>query len=363
VVEPARPAALTRRHFLTLAAAAAALPVVAGCDVAKIAAAAPARAAAPGPAPTFTADGIRPQVDTPAPSASPAGYQVPPLGEAAALRPDSLLVLSYHNICADGGAQPADHDHYTVSAGAFAGHVDLLRRAGFHSVSLSEVGRAARSGRPLPPGSVLITFDDGDAGQWIYADRILAAAGFTAAAFVITSHLGADPAHLTWPETVAMARNGRWEIGAHTHDHHHFVRTSGSTDPASVLINRIWDPVTGLQTTGAARAAFEADLQTSLAMVSAAGIARPQAFAYPFSQSTSPTNDPAFATHVRQRLSATFPLLFTNTSPGRAAQPQDLRSGMVPRLEVHRDMSALDLYDQIRAADAISGIRIFQATR
>jgi len=203
---------------------------------------------------------------------------------------------------------------------------------------------------------VLITFDDGDAGQWIYADRILAAAGFRATAFVITSHLGESPGHLTWPETVAMAGSGRWEIGAHTHDLHHFVRTGPSGGRASVLINRTWDPVTGLQTAGDARAGFEADLQASLTKMAQAGIARPQAFAYPFSQWAAPTNDPEFATHVRHRLADTFPLLFTNTFPGRTARPQDLRSGMLPRLEVRREMSLLDVYDQIRAADTISGI-------
>lgn len=358
MVPALHPPALTRRRFLTLSAAAAAVPVVAGCGGIRVE---PAGSGAPSlqlSVPAGAGDGVRSQVRTPLAPAQGSTYDpglVTPAAEG--LRADSLLVLSYHNVTADGLPRPHGRaDHYTVAAAAFAAQMDMLRRSGFASVRIADVLDAQRTGRPLPPRSVLITFDDGGAGQWIYADPVLAAAGFTATTFVITGHLGRNPGQLTWDETVALAHSGRWDIGAHTHDHHHLVPSTASRKAASVLINRAWDPGAGrLQAAGDARAGFETDLDTSIRMLSRAGISRPQSFAYPFSQVSAPTNDPAFAAFVRGRLAATFPLLLTNTSPGRMARPQDLRAGMLPRLEVRHDMTTLDLYEQIRAADTIGG--------
>jgi peptidoglycan/xylan/chitin deacetylase (PgdA/CDA1 family) len=264
-------------------------------------------------------------------------------------------VLSYHNVTADG-RQPGDRrkDAYTVSAADFAGQMAMLVRSGFRSVRLADVLRARQAGRPLPPRSVLITFDDGGDGQWVYADRILAAAGLTAVSFLISGHLGASPAYMSWPEAQALAGTGRWDIGAHTHDHHHFVATGAVTPPASVLINRVWDLTTAsLQSLDDARASFDADLATHLSLLDRAGLGRPQAFAYPFSQVAEPTNDDTFAAYVNGHLAATFPLRMTNSKPGRTVRPEDLRTGLLPRLEVRHGETTLDLFERIRAADSM----------
>ena len=154
----------------------------------------------------------------------------------------------------------------------------------------------------------------------------------------------------------ALAGSGRWDIGAHTHDYHHRVATGQSSAPASVLINRGWDPTTRtLQSAPAARAAFAADVDTCLETFARAGIARPAAFAYPFSQVGSPTNDVEFAGYVRSHLAESFPLLLTNTTPGRLARREDLAAGILPRVEVRHGTSALNLFERIRAADKIAG--------
>jgi poly-beta-1,6-N-acetyl-D-glucosamine N-deacetylase len=368
MVDRARPPALTRRRFLTLSAAAATVPVLSGCGAVRtgtVTGQAVAGQAVAGQAVTVqavtvtTPDGIRPQVDTPLgpDQASVFGAWPGPPAALGPVRGDSLLVLSYHNVTADGLHQGTGRsDRYTVSAADFAAHIDMLRRTGFRSVRLGDVLDARRSGRPLPQRSVLITFDDGGAGQWIYADRVLAAAGFSAATFLITGHLGASPSYLSWPEAQALAGTGRWDIGAHTHDHHHLVSTGPSGPRASVLINRVWDRASStLQPVDVARAMFEADLNTSLTLLARAGLAKPRAFAYPFSQVDVPTNDAAFAAYVRGRLAGTFPLLVSNTSPGRTARPEDLHAGMLPRVEVRHNMSTLNLFEQIGAADTIRG--------
>lgn len=272
------------------------------------------------------------------------------LGEGA---PDHLLILSYHDITTRGLRRTDGRpDHYTVSATDFAAQMQMIASSGFRSVTIGDVVRSTTGGVPLPARSVLITFDDGGAGQWIFADRILADLGLHAVAFLITGHLGASPAYLSWPEAQALGRSGRWDIQAHTHNQHHFVPTGLLTPAASVLINRIWDPLSrSLEPAAAARVRVEHDLETCLELLDRHGLGRPDAFAYPFSQVDQPTNDPAFAAAVAGVLSSRFALRVSNTSPGRLAQPADLRRGRLPRLEVQHGLTALDLFDRIRAAD------------
>lgn len=355
MTDPGRPG-LSRRRFLALGAAAAAVPVLGGCSGARVSAEfAPGASRGLG---ARAATWVRDQVSTALPRqpewARGMGWGAQALGAGA---PDHLLILSYHDVTADGLRRTDGRaDRYTVSAAAFAAQMQMLASSGFRSVRISDVVRSATGGVALPARSVLITFDDGGAGQWIFADRVLADLGLHAVAFLITGHLGASPAYLSWPEAQALDRSGRWDIQAHTHDQHHFVPTGALTPPASVLINRIWDPVSRtLEPAAAARARVEADLATCLDLLGRNGLDRPDAFAYPFSQVDQPTNDPAFAAAVAGVLASRFALRLSNTSPGRLAQPADLRRGTLPRLEVQHGVTALDLFDRIRATDTPRG--------
>jgi poly-beta-1,6-N-acetyl-D-glucosamine N-deacetylase len=365
MVDPARRSALSRRRFLTLSAAAAAVPVLGGCTAGPAATAASARiaaqaAGAAGRLPAAARNSIRPQVVTPLPRTPDLAVQLPAgVSDLPLPQSDGLLVLSYHNVTADGRQQgTGQRDPYTVSAGGFAAHVQLLRQSGYRSVRIADLLHARRSNVPLPPRSVLLTFDDGGAGQWVYADRVLAEAGFTAVAFLITGHLSSSEPYLTWAEAGALARTGRWDVEAHTHDLHHFVPTGAGSRRASALINRVWDPAAlTLESSAAARDRFAGDLATHLRLLARAGFEGPQAFAYPFSQVQDPTNDPAFATYVRDHLAATFPLLMANGAQPRTADLDDLRSGLVPRVEVRHDMTALGLFDVVRGAQLAQGLQ------
>ena len=355
MTDPGRPG-LSRRRFLALGAAAAAVPVLGGCSGARVSAEfAPGASRGLG---ARAATWVRDQVSTALPRqpewARGMGWGAQALGAGA---PDHLLILSYHDVTADGLRRTDGRaDRYTVSAAAFAAQMQMLASSGFRSVRISDVVRSATGGVALPARSVLITFDDGGAGQWIFADRVLADLGLHAVAFLITGHLGASPAYLSWPEAQALGRSGRWDIQAHTHDQHHFVPTGPLTPPASVLINRIWDPVSRtLEPAAAARARVEADLATCLDLLGRHGLDRPDAFAYPFSQVDQPTNDPGFAAGVAGLLASRFALRLSNTSPGRLALPEDLRRGTLPRLEVQHGVTALDLFERIHAADTPRG--------
>ncbi|WP_263106276.1 polysaccharide deacetylase family protein [Kitasatospora sp. DSM 101779] len=114
---------------------------------------------------------------------------VQPLFRARAAQ--RLAVLAYHGV---------------TDPRSFGAQLDRMRRLA-NPVSLSDVERAVTEGRPLPPRSVLITFDDADRTVYTHALPMLAARGIPAAAFVIAELIGTDRA-FWWHEAAYLARHG-----------------------------------------------------------------------------------------------------------------------------------------------------------
>ncbi|MFJ6215937.1 polysaccharide deacetylase family protein [Streptomyces sp. NPDC092296] len=102
-----------------------------------------------------------------------------------------LAVLAYHGV-----EQPR----------AFAAQMDRLLRVAT-PVSLEDVQRSVGEGRPLPPRSVLVTFDDGDRSVVTEGLPVLARRRIPAAAFVVAGLVGGDQP-LWWREAHFLARHG-----------------------------------------------------------------------------------------------------------------------------------------------------------
>jgi poly-beta-1,6-N-acetyl-D-glucosamine N-deacetylase len=277
------------------------------------------------------------------------GHQLP-----AADRGD-LLVLSYHMVFADELGPVTAPNPYSVTVSQLTAHLTMLRSIGFRPVRLADVVRARRLGVALPPRSVLLTFDDGNVGQWTHGDVVLRRTGFSAVTFLITGYVGWASEFLTWNEVRAMVASGRWEIGDHTHRDHHTVPAGPSMVRQSALINRAWNPRTRtMETLPAAEARVRTDLDLSLRVLQQQRLGRPLAFAYPFSRVDGPTNDPRLTEYTEELAARIFPVRFTNVSPGRLVTPADLALGLLPRFEVHRHVSALELFEVVRAANLMA---------
>lgn len=102
-----------------------------------------------------------------------------------------LAVLAYHGI-----DDPA----------AFRAQMERLARTA-RPVGLGEVARAAEQRRPLPPRSVLVTFDDGDRSVLTEAAPVLARLGIPAAAYVITDLVDGDRPYW-WTEAAHLVEHG-----------------------------------------------------------------------------------------------------------------------------------------------------------
>jgi biofilm PGA synthesis lipoprotein PgaB len=262
---------------------------------------------------------------------------------------DGVLVLCYHDLT----TRP--HNEYTVAPRAFAAQMAALKQAGFHTIDAEDFARfEAGEEVRLPSRPLLITFDDGAKGTWVYADRVLARLGFQATVFLITGDVGHhQPYYLDWPEVEAMRETGRWSFGSHTAEGHGLVAADNSGDTGPFLTNRLWLPHEDrLETLGEYRVRVSADLDRSIEEVVAHGLPRPSLFAFPFSAVSEPTNDPIIGPLLLRLLSTRFSALLDNTTSATLIAAN--QRGPLPRLEVFRNTTAAALLQESAATVARS---------
>jgi len=139
-------------------------------------------------------------------------------------------ILLYHHI---GEAPPRgtpSRSNY-VSARNFAHQMHLLKRLGFHGLSLKEAVpyiRGHKHGRVAA-----ITFDDGMMSVYEHAMPVLDALGFTATVFCVANQIGGqndwDAPHARRAPCMGLQDLRDWvshghEAGSHTLDHVHLTR-------------------------------------------------------------------------------------------------------------------------------------------
>ena len=103
---------------------------------------------------------------------------------------DSLTVVMFHRTLSpeDPRWRTCDPD-YTLATRWLADSLAFFRRH-YHVVSLEQVLASRRTGAPLPPRALLITFDDGWADNADYALPELRKAGLPALMFVVSDAVG-----------------------------------------------------------------------------------------------------------------------------------------------------------------------------
>jgi hypothetical protein len=123
----------------------------------------------------------------------------------------------------------------------FDAFLSTLKSAGYRSVPLSDCIGFLKNHMPLPPKSIVITFDDGFLDNWVNAYPLLKKYGFNATVFMATDFI--DPrdtvrktlgdywkgraglgeldwyGYLSMNEMREMIRSGVFEVGSHTKTH------------------------------------------------------------------------------------------------------------------------------------------------
>ncbi|HEY5989069.1 MAG TPA: polysaccharide deacetylase family protein [Streptosporangiaceae bacterium] len=135
-------------------------------------------------------------------------------------------VLLYHSI-ATGAARK--FRRFAVDPSEFAAQMDYLDAEGFRPVTTADLIDSRSSGCPLPPRSVVLTFDDAYTDFYSAAMPVLREHDFPATLFVATAYVGAtarwnrrvgeeNRAILSWRALRDIAAEGV-EMAAHSHTH------------------------------------------------------------------------------------------------------------------------------------------------
>jgi biofilm PGA synthesis lipoprotein PgaB len=253
------------------------------------------------------------------------------------------IVLCYHDV------RPGSPDPYVVSPQQFDLQLTALEAAGYRTITSAEYTDYLR-GAPLPPRSVYLTFDDGTGGLWTYGDSVLARHHAHAASYLISGRVGTHrPYYLSWDEVGVMARSGRWDFQAHTHDLHSRAKVSPEGVVGSVLTNRVWDATAGrLETQAEYEKRISTDITGLFSDFNRHGLPRPTLFAYPFSEMTDPSNDNSAVEFTQRVINDQFVGSFTNKT--RSPMPSSRRSAatkVTGRVEVIAKTSPDELLQRV----------------
>jgi peptidoglycan/xylan/chitin deacetylase (PgdA/CDA1 family) len=138
----------------------------------------------------------------------------------------AIPILMYHSIDRHGDPRAP---RWTLSPTLFAEHMHWLAVHDYRPLTISDLVSARASGKPLPPRTLAITFDDGLRDFLTGALPVLQRHSFPATLYVVTGYVGktsrwsrslgeADRPMLSWGELRFISEHGI-ECGAHTHSH------------------------------------------------------------------------------------------------------------------------------------------------
>jgi len=134
-----------------------------------------------------------------------------------------LLVLEYHDVVPAACA----HDAYEIPVGAFARQMAELYQSHVPVVDARTLATWLATGTPLPPQVVVLTFDDGYEGVYLYAYPILLKYHFPFSVFLIGHvvrrrgpEVPSGWARLTYAEIRTMEASGLADFESHTWNLH-----------------------------------------------------------------------------------------------------------------------------------------------
>jgi peptidoglycan/xylan/chitin deacetylase (PgdA/CDA1 family) len=174
-----------------------------------------------------------------------------------------LPILCYHHVIPAADNKTYQENGLVMSKELFLKHMEYLYENGYHVITLEELKNFIFNKIPLPPKSVMVTFDDGYLSNYKFAYPILKQFNYKALLFIISGGIGVEDQPyrhdnldmLSWLQVAAST--DVFTYGSHTNALHY------ATDGVTGLIK-------------ASQEAADADLKMSLKHVQDRTI-----FAYP----------------------------------------------------------------------------------
>lgn len=121
-------------------------------------------------------------------------------------------IAMYHSVKPDAEAS----DRLSITDKTFEKQMSFLSRHHYNVVSLEKLADYIKGGKSIPPKTVVLTFDDGNLNNYVYAYPILKKYNLPATMFVIIEEVGRPQGDkVTWEQIKEMNDSGLITIGSH----------------------------------------------------------------------------------------------------------------------------------------------------
>src|SRR5579872_3900847 len=185
---------------------------------------------------------------------------------------EAIPVLLYH------GTPPEGNNNPPLPQNVFVDQMRALKNDGWQTITMDQFESFMKDGKPLPPKSFLLTFDDGRKESFYPVDPVLKDLGYHAAMFVITgfsfpSGGKTSTFYLSQTELQYMVDSGRWDLESHGAEDHALYDVPAATSTNGILptihqehflSNKFWLPdQSRVETTDEFSARVTNDLTTS----------------------------------------------------------------------------------------------------
>ncbi len=139
------------------------------------------------------------------------------------------LILMYHDIIPDSDPSQVTG---SIRVSKFAAQMDLLRRNAFQSLSMEEYQARVAAKKPIPPKSVILSFDDGYWGNVERAAPILDRAPAMKAGFYVNPPHAGESEHMNWDQLRKLEANPLFKIYSPTLTHPFLTHFTEAGRPA-----------------------------------------------------------------------------------------------------------------------------------
>ncbi len=130
-------------------------------------------------------------------------------------RQAKVPVMMYHDIL------PQKQVFFDVTPKEFESHLKLIKKKGLTPISMDQLVTHLRTGAPLPPKPIVLTFDDGYKGHYDYVYPLLKKYNYPAVFAIYTAKVGKKMGRssLTWEHLREMAKDPLITIASHSVTH------------------------------------------------------------------------------------------------------------------------------------------------
>lgn len=133
----------------------------------------------------------------------------------AKARQARVPVMMYHDIV------PEKKVFFDVTPQEFESHLQMIQQKGLTPISMDDLVTHLRTGLPLPPKPIVLTFDDGYLGQYSYVYTLLKKYGYPGLFSIYTDKLDKKIGRpgISWSQLKEMAADSLVTLSAHSVTH------------------------------------------------------------------------------------------------------------------------------------------------